>query len=174
MERAAQLSPVPTLPGAGGWLHRRPEPGFLRSKKNALPCYSQKNTEKKMGLEDRDWYREEQKQKRRAQEHQSTHHTYTPPPRARQARPGQPPPDLSAYVDAFARSRRASFIKWLGLFIILCLAIYGTLAVVRDLRTKPTQGDKQQINTQKQQPPNSAPPSAPPPRPAPVPSIRYL
>lgn len=160
----------------GGWLHRRPEPAFCAAKKRPKPLLSSKTQEETaMGLEDRDWYREEHRQKRRAE---YTQPPPPPPPRAPPVRPTtrttratQPPPDLSVYIDAFEKDKRLNFLKWFLFFLVLCFAIYGALAIVRDFKQKAVAKHQQTApiqqpnkHIQEQPPPQPPQPQKPQPR----------
>ena len=94
-----------------------------------------------MGLEDRDWYREEYKKRQRAEE-----------ARERLTRPksNRPPPDLSAYSKVIKQPRSIfTVLKYAALFVLLCLAIYGALAMIHHIQNpiKKQPQQQQQPNT---------------------------
>lgn len=141
------------------WLNRRPEPGFsaCRKKRPAFGILFSSFTGVKMGLEDRDWYREEYKQKRRAEQANSKS---KPPPH----RTNPPPPDLSAYSNVFTSQPSLvtrPYWHYALLFVTLCLAVYGALALVYYIQNpvkKPQQQQLQKSDTKEK----------------PKPAVRYL
>lgn len=130
-------------------------------------------TGENMGLEDRDWYREEHKQKRRAEQG-----TSKPPPPPAPPKSRRPPPDLSAYGNVFqspAPPRPASrlippsparlpvrqYLKQFCLFLLLCFAVYGVFAMIHYIRNPIKKQPQQQL----QQPDTKEKPK---------PAVRYL
>lgn len=149
------------------WLNRRPEPGFsaCRKKRPAFGILFSSFTGEKMGLEDRDWYREEYKQKRRAEQQASS----KSPPRYAYRPTNRPPPDLSAYAKVFTSDNTSPVKKpwyYIGLFLILCLAIYGALALLYYIQNPIKKQQQQQQQQHLQQPDTS--------KEKPKPAVRYL
>jgi hypothetical protein len=110
----------------------------------------------KMGIQDRDWYKEEYKRKMAGQSHR---------PFSRGSRPA---PDLSAYERAFAsKAKTKTAIKLVLLFLLLCLAIYGALSIVQHLK-QPLTRPKAPVTNHEQTPSNEQQRSTP------KPAVRYL
>lgn len=82
-----------------------------------------------MGLEDREWYRKEWKEKNRSAYKGSN------------APQGSQPIDWMANLSTKRQKPRARVWKQFALFLALCLAVYGAFSLIRDLKfrlqTKP-------------------------------------
>lgn len=107
-----------------------------------------------MGLEDREWYREEHRQRRRAEQGRS-----------------RPPPDLSAYSKIIKQpSAITRYFKSFGFFLLICFAIYGALAMIHHFQN-PIKKQVQKFQQHFQQQPQ---PQPQPEKEKPKPAVRYL
>lgn len=86
-----------------------------------------------MGLNDRDWYREEIKQARRAANRQPP---IRPAPTSRQV-PRSPPVDLNRFFPEKPALDLSVFGRQFLLFTLLILAIYGAISLVQHITNKP-------------------------------------